>query len=252
MQYAGSSSYNGLEAKVQKRWGQGLWFLASYTASKSMDNNSEGTNQDSASGSVPQNSNDLKAEWARSTFDVPQRFVFSGVYQLPYGHGRHFGNTVAKPLDWILGGWQLSAIYSAQSGTFVTAEMSCTDIEADPNVSCRANEVANPTLPKRQRTLARWFNTAAFAIPSTDTYGDAARDTIQAPGGQNVDMGIHKYFRWGKEEAQRIQFRAEMFNAFNHVNFGIPNNVIDSGPAFGAITSSAAAREVQFALRFEF
>ena len=252
IQYAGSSDYNGLEAKIQKRWGQGLWFLASYTASKSMDNNSEGTNGDSASGNLAQNPNDLKAEWARSTFDVPQRFVYSGVWQLPYGHGRHFGNDAAKPLDWILGGWQLSGIYTAQSGTFITASMLSTDINADSNCNCRPDEVANPNLPKSQRTIAQWFNTAAFAIPSTNRYGNAGRDTIQAPGLQNIDLGIDKYFRWGKEAAKRIQFRAEMFNAFNHVNFGIPNNSIDSGPAFGAITGSAAAREIQFALRFEF
>jgi hypothetical protein len=216
-----------------------------------MDNNSEGTNGDSASGNLAQNPNDLKAEWARSTFDVPQRFVYSGVYELPYGHGRHFGSSVAKPLDWILGGWQLSGIYTAQSGTFITASMLSTDINADSNCNCRPDEVANPNLPKSQRTIAQWFNTAAFAIPSTNRYGNAGRDTIQAPGLQNIDLGIDKYFQWGKEAAKRIQFRAEMFNAFNHVNFGIPNNVIDS-TAFGSITSSAAAREVQFALRFEF
>ena len=110
----GSSNYNGLQVKVEKKFSQGLYLLASYTYSKSLDNDSNGTDSAAAVPSVnAQNPNCLACEYGPSTFDVPQRFVFSGVYELPFGRGKHFGGNMPEVANLALGGWQLSGVYTA-------------------------------------------------------------------------------------------------------------------------------------------
>jgi hypothetical protein len=251
IQYAGESMYNGLTAKLQQRFSNGLFFLASYTWSRSLDNQSTGTDNSSASPQFAQNPLNLHTEWGRSVWDMPQRFVFSGVWDIPYGHSRHFGQNAARPLDWVLGGWQFSGIYTAQAGTALTATMNASDINADSETEARPDLIGKPNLPRNQRTLAKWFNTAAFAIPSTDRYGSAPRDDISAPGLSNFDLSLHKSFQWGKDTARRVQFRGEMFNAFNNTHFATPDTYIDD-PTFGVIAGAGAARVVQFGLRIEF
>jgi hypothetical protein len=247
----GHSIYHGMLIKAEKRSSRGLYFLTSYTLSKAIDNQSTGFENTSAQGGgSPQDPNNISAERGLASFDRRHRFVFSTVWEIPYGHGRHFGTNVAKPANWILGGWQLSVIYTAQSGSPVSAVMACSDINADGG-NCRPNLLASPNLPQSQRTIARWFDTAAFAKPTTPAYGTAGRSIIQTPGVSNFDIGLGKSFRWGKDAARRVQFRAEFFNAFNNTHFGYPNNSIDS-PGFGSITSAGSPRLIQFALRFEF
>jgi hypothetical protein len=250
IQYAGQSSYHGLTVKMEKKYAQGLYFLGSYTWSKSLDNQSTGTDSSSAVGSEAQDPHNLRAEWGRSTFDIPHRFVFSTVWEVPYGRGKRFGHDAAGPLDWVFGGWQFSGIYTAQSGTGITASMLFTDVNADTGTATRPDAILPANLPKSERTIERWFNTAGFVKPSTPRYGTAGRNTIQAPGLQNFDIGISKYFKWGKDATRRVQVRAEMFNALNHTNFGLPNQSIDDA-AFGVIGGAHAARVIQFGFRFE-
>ena len=129
-----------------------------------------------------------------------------------------------------------------------------TTINGDTDgVYCRPNQLANPNLPSGAAQQIEVIPSAAFqVIPNPFAYGNEGRDTIRAPGLTNIDLGIAKYFDWSKDTAKRIQFRAEMFNAFNNVHFNPPNTSLDSGAAFGTITSAGSPRLVQFALRFEF
>jgi hypothetical protein len=235
---------------MEKKYAQGLYFLGSYTWSKALDNQSTGTDNTVASGSEAQDPHNMRAEWGRSAYDMPHRFIFSTVWEIPYGHGKHFGSNVAKPLNGFFGGWQFSAIYVAQSGSAITAQMLCTNINADSG-TCRPDALKDPNLPKSQRTIKKWFDTSAFVIPSTPRYGSEGRNTINVPGLSNFDLGISKYFKWGKDAAKRIQFRAEMFNAFNNTHLGVPNNSKDSA-GFGSIASAGDPRLIQLGLRFEF
>ena len=128
--------------------------------------------------------------------------------------------------------------------------MACADINAQGN-NCRPNRIASGALPSGQQSINEWFNTAAFAIPSTPAYGNAGRNILRGPGTNNIDLALSKSFPWGKTETRRLQIRSEFFNALNHTNFGVPVNSIDS-PAFGTITSALPGREIQFGARLEF
>lgn len=128
--------------------------------------------------------------------------------------------------------------------------MNCADINAQGN-NCRPNRISSGALPSGQQSINEWFNTAAFAIPSTPEYGDAGRNILRAPGLNNIDLALSKSIRWGSTETRRVQFRTEFFNSLNHTNLGVPVNSIDS-PAFGSITSSAPGREIQLGARLEF
>jgi hypothetical protein len=110
-----------------------------------------------------------------------------------------------------------------------------------------AGQQAN--LPPDQRSVQRWFNTAAFAVAPLGTFGNAGRNIVTGPGTNNWDFSLFKNTRV-KEEAT-LEFRAEFFNIFNHAQFLLP--VADpTNQAFGRITSVRAAREIQFGLKFIF
>ena len=108
------------------------------------------------------------------------------------------------------------------------------------------------TLPAAQHSIAEWFDTGAFVIPSPQAYGNAGRNILfGARATKNFDLGMSRVVSLGTIETRRLQVRAEFFNALNHTNFGLPVNSIDS-PAFGSITSAAPGREIQLGARLEF
>jgi hypothetical protein len=92
----------------------------------------------------------------------------------------------------------------------------------------------------------KWFDTSCFAAPPAGYFGNASRNVMYGPGINNWDIGVQKIFPvW---ERFKIEFRGEMFNAFNHAQFGAPNSLVSS-PTFGLISSVGAPRLIQFALR---
>jgi hypothetical protein len=241
----GNSSYNALQIKLQKALSSGLTFQASYTWSKSLDIQSEGQ-----SGSIESIYN-LRQDWGPSDFNRAQIFVFSGVYQLPFGNGKRYlaaGNPVIRT---VLGNWNLGWIATLNSGQPFSVGSG-----GDPaNVgggSERAEVVGNPNTGFTQSRL-EWFNTAAFAEPAAYTFGNEGRNNLTGPAFKNLDFSAYKDFIL--KERFTLQFRSEFFDVFNHVNFGLPDtSVID--PNFGQITSTAnsanGSREIQFALKLLF
>jgi hypothetical protein len=161
----------------------------------------------------------------------------------------------------ILDGWQVSGIASFQSGaptgiglSFVNA----TDITGSPTDGARVVVVADPRLPKSQRTFSRNFNTEAFAPPAVGTFGNAAKTLVRLPGTNNWDLSLFKSVPLGTERV-KAQFRSEFYNAFNHTQF----TSFDTATRFdaqgrqvnsrlGEYTAAAAARRIQFALRLAF
>jgi hypothetical protein len=244
------SIYHGLQSKIEKRFSGGLYFLGSYTWSKSIDNQSNGTDTAIASGQYPQDPLNASLDRGQSSFDRPQVLVGSVVWQIPFGRGPAERSRARELVNGALGGWQLSGILTAESGTPFSVLMSCADINAQGN-NCRPNRIASGALPAGQQSINEWFNTAAFVIPSTPAYGDAGRNILRAPGLNDIDVAMSKSFPWGSVETRRLQIRSEFFNALNHTNLGVPVNSIDS-PAFGTITSSLPGREIQLGARLEF
>ncbi len=228
----GASTYNALQLFLNRRFSHGFTVLANYVYSKSIDNGSSDVY------GIWQNPLDLAAEKGISDFDLPQSFVGSFLWALPAPPQR------AARL--FLGGWQGNGIVTLQSGipfTLVTGkDQSLTGVGTQ-----RPNLVGNPFVS--HRSLAEWYNPAAFALPALGTYGNVGRNTMFGPGTQNMDLSLFREFPI--HENYRLQFRTEFFNALNHPNFDNPVATVPS-PDAGEVQSAAAPRILQFGLRLAF
>lgn len=239
------SIYHGLEVRFERRFTHGFHMLGSWTWSKSLDDQSNGTDNVTGSGQYPQDPLHPALDRGLSSFDRSQGLVANAVWEIP------FRRNAWRPLRAIAAGWQLSGILTAETGPPFSVLMNCADVNAEGN-NCRPNRLAGGALPGAQRSIAEWFDTRAFAIPSPQAWGNAGRDILRGPGGVTFDLGIARSIALAADAARRrLQLRAGFFNALNHTNFGLPQASIDS-PAFGAITRAAPARQIQLGARFEF
>lgn len=239
----GTSSYNALQLKLEKRYSNNLYMLVAYTYAKSLD-------RGSASGDSAQDRLNPQAEYGLSDFDQRQRFVASVLYQLPFGRGQRYLSNASGAMNHLVGGWQLNTIVTYGSGTpfsvAVGTDRSLTGVNYQ-----RADVVGpnNGNLPSDQRGPAQWFDTSAFALAPLGTFGNSGRNIVIGPPTNNMDFSVFKDFRI--TEGNQLQFRAEFFNVLNHTQFNLP--VADpTAPTFGQILSAKPAREIQFALKFTF
>ncbi len=254
-----SSDYNSLQLSLEKRLSKGFTGLISYTLGEAITDAPDhistsggGAGIDTGTFREPQNSYDLGAERGPAEFDVRHRFVASYIWELPFGRGRRFGNQWNNATDFLLGGWQLTGIHVLQSGLALTATLAGSSVlNLGGERRARPNLVGNPELPESQRSIERWFNTDAFAAfsPAPQAFGNAGVGIMRGPGYANFDFTLAKDFRIDAE--RRVQFRTEIFNAFNRANFGPPNIQRDSS-GFGQILSAGNARIVQFGLKLYF
>ena len=243
----GHSSYHAFLWRAEKRYQQGFQFLFNYTFSKFIDNVDALSDFGGTPGAGYQDYYNRGLDKAVSPLDITHNATFNVIYDLPFGPGRNWLTSGAA--SQIVGGWQLSFLTSLLSGPVygVTTQQNTT--EASSAGPQRANILREPTLPSAQRGPEKWFDTEAFAQPARFLFGNAARSIGRAPGTRNFDIGIMKNFSF--RERFRIQFRAEMFNAFNNVNFGIPGTAFGS-PQFGVINTAASARVTQLGLKIYF
>jgi hypothetical protein len=210
--------------------------LAAYTYGHAIDN--DGVHQDSFT---------LANDEGSSAFDVRQRFVLSSVYELPFGKGKPLLNT-SRFAGAVLGGWQLSGIFTKQTGLPFTPVMSVDS--SNTGTTLRPNLVGTGAFPSSQQTIQQWFNVAAFAQPAAYTFGNAGRDILVGPGLTNTDLGLSRVIPI--RERMSLTFRAEAFNIFNTPQFGLPNATIGTSTAGTITTTINAQRELQFALRLSF
>ena len=237
------SHYNALEMSFTHRWSSGLNLLASYTYSRFIDNTAYTT---SWLGQSPVRDNyNLAAEKSVDASDTPNSLVLTYIYELPIGKGKKAGTNLNPVANAIVGGWQISGVTTFKSGfpiAITTGDNNTNSFGGNQ----RPNLVGNPTLSNK--SISEWFNTAAFAQPAPFTFGNAPRymSNLRAPGVENFDIGIQKWFKF--TETLKLQFRGEMFNAFNRANFYAPDgNLTDS--TFGVISASLPPRDIQMGLK---
>jgi Carboxypeptidase regulatory-like domain/TonB-dependent Receptor Plug Domain len=245
----GKSSYNGVSVKLEKRLSSGLSFVSGYTWSKSIDNASAIRNHNGDT-LFPQNSYNIAAERALSSFHTSHRLVNSVLFELPFGKGRRWLDR-GGAVNALLGGWEFGTLFNVQTGfplTVVTGrDLSNTGAGFD-----RPNLVSgqDPHLEGDERSAARWFNTAAFAPQAAGTFGNVGRNTVISPGIVSWDASLLKSFYF--QENKSLQFRFEAFNAANHANLGNPGLSVVATD-FGRITSTRGTmRELQFGLKLIF
>jgi outer membrane receptor protein involved in Fe transport len=246
------SYYHGLQVEWNKRPSRGLFVQASYTWSKALDTNSEATFV--GAGDSNNLGPDTRAARAPSRFHSPHRFTLFTSYSVPW---------FAKNNDWrgqLLGGWKVSMVSKLAHGTpFTVSSTSFGDFNfdgfgetrpavVDPSVLGRT---INDPLTSRTQLPREAFRPPVLADYSCCVLG---RNTFYLDGVNNFDFGLFKIFRMPFAEKHKVTFRADMFNAFNHVQFGFPT-VDLSVATFGQIVGTAvqyAPRNVQFSLRYEF
>lgn len=237
------SIYHAATVRVEKRFSDGLSLIASYTFSKLIDNNlGNGLNgfADGGNNGV-QNWDNLRAERAISTSDLPQRLVVAATYELPFAKN---GPMLYRG---ILGGWQLNSMLTLQSGNVISVSA-----PAPAFGGFRPNVVGNPSLDSPN--IDRWLNRDAFATIAPFTFGNAPRNLprTRTDGMQNLDLSLFKNFQI--RERTRLQLRGEFFNITNTPTFGNPNGNIAAGD-FGVVRSLATnsgPRQVQLALKLYF
>jgi carboxypeptidase family protein/TonB-dependent receptor-like protein len=247
---AGSSHYHALEVTANRRFARGLQFGASWTWSKSMDFATTGDDGTVLSGLV----NPRAWYYGLSTFDRTHVVNVSYVWDVPKTRLR---NAILRTA---LDNWQLSGITSFVSGQPLGIGYSTTytvDVTGTPSQGSRVVVVENPVIPKSERTFSHNFNTNAFRMPAIGTIGNAARTEIRGPGINNWDMAVFKNFP--VRERANLQFRWELYNAFNHTQFSSLDTGARFDPAgaqvntrFGQYTAARNPRIMQFALRFSF
>jgi hypothetical protein len=235
-----NSTYHSLQAEASMRVTRGVQFTAAYTWSHAIDEVSDLFDLAGARG-LAQNSFNRGAERGDANFDVRHRFVSSFVWDLPFFTGSK-----------LLGGWQLAGIVTVQTGQPFTV-VSSVDVNLDGNLTDRLNALAGvreighgslryvfPATPAEQFRL--------LAAAGAD--GAVGRNTFRATGIANLDLAVHKLFRF--TESNQLELRAEIFNFFNRTHFGIPVHVLFA-PGLGRATNTTVpARTVQFAARYKF
>jgi hypothetical protein len=258
MESEGSDWYNGLEASLTKTLGHSLQFLASYTFSKTLDTDGSDINATSSGNALTLgDQNTPRQRWGRASFDRTHRFVLSETWSLP--------SPSARFQHALLGGWNLAAVVTIQSGRAMTiANTNATNVfgisedRAQLSGTCSKHQLVNSG--SIESKLHGYFNASCFTTPPVlgsdgigTAFGDSATGIVDGPGQANFDVALSKSvsLNWPLEKSS-LQFRAELYNALNHPQFADPDSNFAS-PTFGLIASASVnARVGQLALKMEF
>jgi hypothetical protein len=237
----GTSDYNSLQVQLLRHVGTGLTVMGAYTYSKSLGNVDGGDFGSTYAANGIQDIFHLNLSRSIQSFDIPQRLSASLLYNLPFfQHGTGLDHR-------LLGGWSVNAIITEQlgigNGVGYGADTSNTGEGSLPDM------IFNPVLPRSQRSLSEWFDTAAFVAPPPGRFGNSPRLSYHNPGINNVDFMVGKAFV--VREGMSLVLRGEFFDFFNHANFQDVNNSLTS-PGFGTVTSALDPRIVQIGLKLNF
>jgi carboxypeptidase family protein len=270
----GMNNYNALQASFKHRFGQGLVFTASYTFSKFLSDTGGpeewGSINGDQGGSSIRNYYDLKADWSVDGDDIPHSLVLNYVYDLPVGRGKKFGSGMNRIEDAVVGGWSVAGITTAQSGfpmsinpngnnqTFGGGQhvdftgagfkaAGCGGFQGVPYLPVGTKYCFFNGQPSQDVGNGR----GSFQAPDQFSFGTGPRyfSNLRAPGYVNQDLTLAKWF--SATEKLRVQVAVQMFNAFNHANFGIPGATVGS-PNMGASGTTQGARQMQGVLKITY
>jgi len=242
----GVGNYNSMQVSYKQTLQHGVFLTANYVWSHSLN---DAPYDGGANGPIPQDPLNRAADYANADNDIRNRLNLYGSYQLPFGPGRAFLNNDSFVNRVVLGGWQLNGIVVAQSGLPFTVTINGTATNTGAS-SSRADVVPGVPQYPEKKTIAQWFNPAAFTSPTAYNYGNVARNSLFGPRETNVDASLEKNTPLAKEAS--LLFRVEFFNVLNHPQFVIPASNI-SATGVGTITATSnTARQIQGALRLSF
>ena len=243
-QSVGASRYNALQVSVNKRATGNLVFQLSYTLSKAIDDGC-GIGADCIIENVYNRTQDVQISDTNQTNNFTASFTVLSLF----GKNGSNGNKVVNALR---EGWQLNGILSLHSGQPYTVFSSIAILNNGNYNSEWANQMGNAATGAG--TVAQWFNVSAFANPAPYTYGNEKPNALTTNWGKNLDLSLFRKFHLGLGENRYFEFRAEAYNVFNNVIFGIPNNNL-ANPNPGQVTGVAGAslpRQLQLGLKFYF
>jgi hypothetical protein len=243
----GNAYYYAGIARVERRFRNGFNLNATYTFARAFDDNYGSGSTIGTDNGPYSNYYDRRADYGASSNDIRHQFIFSSVYELPFGPERRFISTGL--LSHVIGAWTLGNITRAYSGAPFTVVTSTNTTAAFSSGSQRANVTGNPALASGQRSAANWFKTTAFSQPASYTFGNEGRNSNRGPNFVNLDFSLTRGVRL--TPGRNLQIRGEFLNVLNHTNLKIPNSTFGSS-GFGSITSAYSARQIQLGARIVF
>jgi hypothetical protein len=260
----GTGHYYGLQTKVERRMSNGLQLIGNYTWSHATDNSTGPFSPTGGTGDIYTDASGPRFDLNRGNTGDDQRhaFTFAGIWDLPVGRGRQFGNNMNRGVDEVVGGWELDPFIYLGTGTPVDLTVS-----SQGGVFSRPDVVGDPHFGTTKRDgVVTLFNASAFAIPPTNAQGiyyrpgTVSRNEFYGPGYDSVDLALHKVFSIG--ERVKPDFRVQAYNLFNHPQFqgakdtNISDYLVGGTPTgFGDVGTSlrqASERELEMALRVTF
>ena len=263
--------YNSLQAIVEKRFAGGLSFQGNYTFQHA-------TNYDSNYYNI-----DRKITFGPNDDYRNHMFIFTQVYDLPFGHGKRWGANMGRAADLVVGGWSLNSATTIGSGLPFTPSLSSCGPEIDAG-PCKPNilgSVHNGPRSGNTEAAGYWFQTTNGASlqtasnaplgapgdvcnggaqltagpwgePGCDTFGSAGRNSMRGPKFWDTDFSLFKTFNFTERFKSQFQFTA--YNVFNHPNLDRPNNCVDcsNGGQITGLTFGSTMRRLQFGLKLNF
>jgi len=261
-----NSRYSALQAKLTKRFSDGLQFLTAYTYGKTISDQEGNEGSFGGSGNLPQDESNRQANYGRAVSDARQRMTFSPIWQLPVGSGQRFMNRTGI-VNQVLGHWQVSGILTLQSG-FPFTVLSGFDYSNSGSTSARPDRTCSGV---GRKTVASWYDASCFTIGAlqqallggSPRFGNSGRNILDGPGIAGLDFALYKDF--SLSERFKLRFRAEAYNIFNQAHFGLPNSTCnttststcapgptDFGNNVGRIGGAGEPRDIQFGLKLLF
>ena len=239
-----NSNYHSLQATAQQRLSRSSQINVAYTWSKNL------TDSQNESATAPQNTYNLKNEYARANLDRRHVLSINYIYELPFFQGQ------ANFKEKVLGGWQISGITYYFTGLGFTATTASNDpaglglLGSSPS-GARPDMVCDPNA-NAPHTFAQWFNTACFVNPPAgqNRVGNESRNVVEGPPTTRFDATLSKNIRFG--ESRSIQLRWEVFNVFNHTNFTTLGLAITTASTYGTVTNVRDPRTMQLGIKFNF
>jgi hypothetical protein len=261
-QNGGIQNYNSLHVVAERKMQQGFYYQVGWTwASNLTDDPSDGEG-----GAQAQDAYSRSVEYGNVTYSPRQRLAGTIQYELPFGRGKPLLPNLHRVADLLIGGWTVSSVLIAQTGQFFNPVFSGFDVSNTNNTgNQRPDRIGNGNLPVSQRSINRWFDSAAFAVPgdgngdgrpdaNVGRFGNSGRAVLEGPGFLNLDAGLYKSF--AITERLRARLEGTFTNSLNHPNYGLPATNIRASNV-GIITSlytsyAGGARSGQVGLRIEF